>query len=657
MKTKHSLLLPVILTGVVLLSGCSGKDNQVTPTQAPDTAAVTSQLTPTPGNLPGGNQGSSDNNNQNPNGNQVPDGSGLPADGQNGDWGDWGNWGGNRVTPTPVPVVTIPAEDPVNDKTNTSVKENTEPVDVKLGFGDDGNYAFAEANTFYTQDVRLTITAPYESTIYYTLDGSEPTAESSIYTEPLVFKAHGSRFPEAAILRVKVLDINGNWSKTAARTYLAGTKLDGRFTTVVFSISGNPGDLTEGPDGIFYGTNYEQRGRESERMVHIEAWRADGTNLIDQYGGVRIYGGYNRQATLKSMKLFSRKSYDEDNKNFKFSEFNTMKLDGSENIIKKYDKLVLRNCGNDNQFAFIRDELSQRLVQLAGFECYEQVIPAVAYLNGQYYNLFWLHESYCDKYFKEKFGDAEGEFIILEGEDTIKKDDDDPATQVEVEAYNKAYNEFINSDLTDDSVYKKLCDFMDVEDYLNFFAWNICLNNWDWPNNNFKCYRYVEASDSVLSQEGAITTPTTKYYDGRWRFLPHDMDYTYGLYGQDKTQANYNTLRVVMNKNNVRYSPLFTKLMDRKDCRSYFRAKCLEYCNGPLSEESIISTYKKLHAERVDELEQYYLFLERMRRLGEDSLWTTASNYQGNEDQIFEFARDRAGYILRYLDELLPELE
>ena len=97
--------------------------------------------------------------------------------------------------------------------------------------------------------------------------------------------------------------------------------------------------------------------------------------------------------------------------------------------------------------------------------------------------------------------------------------------------------------------------------------------------------------------------------------------------------------------------------MDRKDCRSYFRAKCLEYCNGPLSEESIINTYKKLHAERADELEQYYMFLERMRRLGEDSLWTTASNYQGNEDQIFEFARDRAGYILRYLDELLPELE
>ena len=127
--------------------------------------------------------------------------------------------------------------------------------------------------------------------------------------------------------------------------------------------------------------------------------------------------------------------------------------------------------------------------------------------------------------------------------------------------------------------------------------------------------------------------------------------------GQAKAKENYNTLRVVMDENNERYSPLFTKLMERKDCRSYFRAKCLEYCNGPLSEQSIISTYRVIHAERLTELGNFYDFMERMRRLGEDSLWAQASLYAGYEQEIFEFARDRAGYILGYIDELLPELE
>ncbi|MCR5768927.1 MAG: CotH kinase family protein [Lachnospiraceae bacterium] len=649
MKARSVVTLSAITVCAVLLFGCTAKNT--TPQTPAGNNTGTEKVSSTPAPTPTNAQGLPGNSNWN------------TDDWSNWDPNSWNGWDGNgnnsntennaTPSPTPEPEVTSAVTAPIS----TVDSDPDTPVEVKLGFGEDGNFAFAQANTFYVKDVRLTITAPAGSTVYYTLDGSIPDENSSVYTEPLVFEAHGGRFPEATIFRARAMSAEGDWSKTAARTYLAGTRLNGRFSTLVFSISGDPKDLTEGPDGIFYGENYLQRGRASERMVYIEAWKADGTNIFEQFGGVRIYGGYNRQATLKSVKIFARKSYDEDNKNFKFSEFNTKKLDGSDKIIKKYDKLVLRNSGNDNNFAYIRDELSQRLVELAGFDCFEAVMPAVAYLNGNYYMLFWLHESYCDKYFKEKFGDAEGEFIVLEGEDTIKSDDDDPATQVQVDAYNKAYNEFSSSDLTNDAIYSRLCDFMDVEDYLNFFAWNICLNNWDWPNNNFKCYRYVEASASELAKEGAAVTPSTKYYDGRWRFLPHDMDYTYGLYGQDKTQANYNTLRVVMNKNNVRYSPLFTKLMERKDCRSYFRAKCLEYINGPLSESSIISTYRKIHAERLTEFHNFYDYMERMRRLGEDSLWAQESLYAGYEQEIFEFARDRGGYVLKYLDELLPELE
>ena len=529
---------------------------------------------------------------------------------------------------------------------NKKEEKNETTNELELQFYSDGTFEFKQENRFYYEDVRLTITAPEGAKVYYTLDGREPYFDSRVYKEPITFKALGGEFPDAYTFRACILNSDGSSSKVAARSYLVGKNLKSRFSTVVFFISGDPDQLTEGPNGIMFGNNAFERGRDSERMVYIEAFEADGTPIFGQFGGVRVYGGYSRNYSIKSFKLFSRKSYDEDHKNFKIDVFQTPKLgEGEEGeVIGKYDKLVLRNGGNDYQFAFIRDELSQQLVKKAGFITYEEVVPAVVYLNGSYYAFHWLHENYCDKYLKERFGDGEGEFVILEGGDQLKDDDED--CQYYVDEYNEKYEKFSESDLTNDAIYNQLASYIDVESYLDFFAWNIALNNWDWPNNNFKCFRYVPA-DGEAGRDGV--------FDGRWRYLPHDMDYTYDIYDQAKAMENYNTLRVVMDKNNERYSPLFVKLMERKDCRDYFRNKTMEFLNGALSEKSIKETYEALHATRKQELTHYYNFLEVLNRRGDWTIWTKASNYANNEKQIYTFAQKRQAYVIRYMDELLPE--
>lgn len=559
-----------------------------------------------------------------------------------------GNWPPKTtVAPTPELVKSESISNLAkeqNKKEEKSVKE----IELQLDFYSDGSFEFAQDNQFYDNDVKLTINAPSGAKVYYTLDGSEPTLDSYIYTEPLSFLTLGGDFPDAYTLRACMINDDGTMSEVAARTFLVGRGTNSRFSTLVIFISGDPAELTDAPYGILYGDNAFERGRESERKVYIECFEADGTPIFAQFGGVRVYGGYSRNSTIKSLKIFSRKSYDEDHKNFKIDAFQTPKLgEGEEGeVIKKYDKLVLRNGGNDVQFGFIRDELSQTLVKKAGFETYEAVLPIVVYLNGHYYAFHWLHENYCDKYFKERFGDGEGEFVVLEGTDQIK--DDDEEIQDIVNDYNDAYDRFVASNLKNDAVYNELCKFMDVENYLDFFAWNIALNNWDWPNNNFKCYKYVPASGESLG-DGV--------FDGRWRFLPHDMDYTYGIYDQAKAKENYNTLRVVMDENNERYSPLFTKLMERKDCREYFRNKTMEFLNGALSEESIKEEYEKLHASRRRELLKYYDFLDILNRRGDWTIWTKVENYANNEKQIYTFAEKRGAYVIKYMDELLPELE
>ena len=574
-----------------------------------------------------------------------------------GDWSEWADWynqNNNQNSNSQNSDDKPQAEPPKADTKETEAKEY-EVSRLALYFDADGSWAFGSTNKLYGNDVILDIYAPEGATVYYTTDGSTPNDESRRYKDSITLTAHGGSFPSAYSFRAVAVYADGTKSQVAARNILASSKLDGRYSTLIFCVSGEPDELTKKPNGIFTGKNYEQRGRESERKIYLDVFRADGSSVISQYAGVRIYGGYSRRQTMKSMKLFSRKSYDEDHKNFKLNDFGTLKLDGSGDVISKYDKLVLRNSGNDFQFAFIRDELSQTLCKKAGFECYEAVLPAICYLNGEYYGFFWLHENYCDKYFKEKYGDAEGEFVILEGGDQEKLDDDDPFVQKYVDEYNAKYNQFIKMDLNNDSNYKQLCNYIDVESYLDFFAWNIALNNWDWPNNNYKLFRYVEASASALSAEGAAVTPDNKVYDGRWRFLPHDMDYTYNLYDQNIAMYNYNTLKVVMSKNDERYAPLFTKLMDRSDCRAYFRAKTMEYLEGALSEESIVSTYYELHATRSDELAYFYKYIEQQNRKGDRDMWATPSNYNGTESGILEFAKKRAAYVIKYMDKLLPE--
>ncbi len=240
----------------------------------------------------------------------------------------------------------------------------------------------SQKDYFYNSSISVSVTAEKKGTIYYTTDGSEPTTGSKKYTGPITVSASGGSTPKATVLRVKAFYTDGSESPTAVHTYFVGSQISSRFTTLVFSVSGNPADLTKGPNGILYGKNYEKRGKGSERAVYLEVFNKNGAPVISQYSGVRVYGGASRQNEVKSLKLFARKSYGSGIGKFKYNFFNNKNNSGA--YIASYDKLVLRSYGNDWQFAYLRDEMCQRLAVKAGFPITESVVPAVVFLKGEY---------------------------------------------------------------------------------------------------------------------------------------------------------------------------------------------------------------------------------------------------------------------------------
>jgi hypothetical protein len=528
---------------------------------------------------------------------------------------------------------------PQSSQTEEQTETSTAPAQQSFEETDKAVW-FSQAAGFYTASLEVELkTADGAGEIHYTTDGTIPDETSPVYTEPISIIADSGTFPRTVCVQAVEVYDDGTVSDPVGHHYFVNSNISDRFTTLVFAVSGDPEQLTEEPDGIFYGDNYEDRGRESEREVYLEAYSPEGEQLLAQYAGVRIYGGASRESAVKSMKLFARKAYDTDNGKFKLNVFGTEDADGK--VISKYDKLVLRNAGNDFQFAYMRDELGQTLAKAAGFSDYEAVVPAVGYLNGKYYGFYWLHESYCDDYFKKKYGDADGEFVITSGSEQQKWDSSDDEG-VYKDEYQTMYDQIKGLDLTQDENYAQVTACIDVENYLDYYAFNLYLSNKDWPQNNYKCYRYEPAEGEEYG---------TGVFDGRWRYLLHDVDYTFGLYDQRETKANYDTLKQVMKESSDRYAPLFTALMEREDCRQYFVEKMLEYMNGALSTASILETFDELSELRDTELSYYYEYLESLRNNGDDSVWTRSSHLQEYTQQIKNFAASRPDYMAKFLQD------
>lgn len=521
------------------------------------------------------------------------------------------------TTPEPTEAPTPEPTEYVTPAPTEITKEAMQQIYKKAVENSKAKVDFSIASGFYYEDQSLTLEAEGASAIYYTMDGAVPSYRKTEYTRPIVLHASHADLPKCIVIRAIAYYPDGTKSPVFTQSYFMDSEIVGRFTTLVFSIAGEPQDLTEGPQAIFKGDNVTMHGREYEKEVYLEVFEPDGQCVVAQDLGLRIFGGESRTYAIKSMKLYARKEYDKKNKTIAYNFFDTPRVRGG--YIKEYKRLVLRNTSQDFQRAYIRDEFLHTLARRAGYLDTEGVRPVVTYLNGVYYGMHWMHENYCDEYFKEKYGDTEGKYVILEGSEKNKKHrkETDPDYMPEAVAFQNEYERFLTLDLNDDDNYAQVCAFMDVENYLDYFAFNVYVNNTDWPENNYKCYAYFP--DDGIYEEGTVR-------DGRWRFLLHDMDFSFRTMKRDdgtETSPDYNFLRDVANDNNHHYAPLFAKLMEREDCRKYFVDKMYDLIENVFNPENLESVLDEVDASRITEMKFFYVKLDELDREGVDRIWSS----------------------------------
>ena len=546
--------------------------------------------------------------------------------------------------------ITIDKDSKVDVDTSSDSKEpNVEEANQTNNQG----IAFVQQDYFYKDTVYLELVSDRPCDIYYTMDGSEPDKSKSLYQDKIELKS-GSQVKVYSI-KAKGYFSDDSETDTIVHTYFVGRNVHRRFSTLIFSITSDPYNLYDYEYGILIPgklrddfikanphkhidppdpANFNMRGRESEREAYLEILEADGNVVASQKAGIRVYGGWSRANQQKSLKIFARKAYDQVNNKIRYEFFpDKTSASGDGTTIGAFKRLVLRNTGNDNGFGFIRDELFQTLAGQAGFRDYQAVRPAALFINGDYRGHLWLHEVYCDEYFEQHYGEYAGTFEILEGGETFKKLDDDRVNEYAIEDYEEAYS-YTYEDLRNDVVYNKLREVIDVENYLDYYALQIYIGNEDWPHNNYKVYRYYAAEGEEYREAP---------FDGKWRYLLHDLDYSFGIYGTGPWEDN---LRKYVSKPGEvnRESPLFSQLLLREDCKEYFIKRTLDLINGAFSSDNLNKVLDKMNEERLNEQ-------LRMYDKGLIADWVKPSHLSDQIKRIKEYGADRVSYTLgKYRD-------
>ncbi len=495
---------------------------------------------------------------------------------------------------------------------------------------------------FYGEDISVEIHAN-GSEIYYTLDGSLPKPEESgtyryedtlrLYADP-----KGKSRINCYVIRSVAVDSTGKQSAVSTATYFCGSGDAGFYTVPVVSLVTDPANLYDPTHGIF--TNYWEKGQEWERPMQF-AYFVDGREVVHMDVGARIHGGASRGSEVKSIRLYARTEYDEQNK-FVYDFFEDAPIEATDVdglSITEFKRLLLRNGGNEAATwdrSLYRDLLTQQAAKQVGIDV-QAGRPVIVFLNGEFYGVLNLRERMDEKYIKEHYDVAEEDVAIYEfwygstGNFHVNV-----AVQVdqlynkERDYYNEAYDYCTKYDMSLSVNYKKAQEYFDIENFIDYYCVQIYSGNEDWPGNNCKAWRYVGAKSAEPGKDGKI------------RWLMYDVEYAWSLYGASPER---DSLAMLFDENKTEWpnpngsTALFRSFMRNAEFRNRFVTRFLDMMNSNLSTEALTAF--------CDEMEELYGPIMKEYR---DSTSQNFADLSHTAKQIREYVILREEMMEKHLD-------
>ena len=550
------------------------------------------------------------------------------------------------------------------------------PADVQDDAADSSSALhFSAESGFYDAPFQLTVTAEGGAKIFYTLDGSTPTADSTEYTGPIEIADCSSEpnrlsmrtdiVPEnaglpatapeepvdkAVLIRAVSVDASGAVSPVETRTYFIGfgEKASYYQKLRVISLVTDEENLFDPERGIYVRGavydkwkssdeydpdmpewrtpgNYTQTGKEWERPAYMQIF-ADGRLEAGQYVGIRIHGGATRSYPQKSFNVYARKDYGASKLRCDlFSGSAVSAADGTP--ITEFDSFMLRNGGNDAQYTRFRDKLNQSLVSDRDF-LVQAMAPCIVFLNGEYWGHYEITEKLDDAFIKAHYGIPKKDVCI------IKKEALDEGSEECFAEWEQLRKWIQETDFSDSAAYEELCARIDMQGFMDYISAETYINNANWGKSNMAMWK------------AAVTDAQNPCADGRWRFIMFDTDYSTGIYGEAlPSDKNISALL----EDDCFLSDLLRAALKNEGFRTQFRDTFTEIAEQNFDAARVEQEIERLSAEYHDLVTDTY-----------NRFWgawiggaMAEGNYAAEVKSVQRFYQKRGEYIKADLEQVL----
>lgn len=528
--------------------------------------------------------------------------------------------------------------------------------------------AFSVPGGLYATNVEVSLsTVETGAVVRYTLDGSEPTEASPIFTNALVlgsktgtpndlseiptnYEPSGPPYYEGwqspagevfkfHVLRARVFRDGAMASPAASRSYVVDAAGTNRFTLPVVSLATDAGNLFSAETGIYtpLNGNMWQTGSAWERPGTLELFEPDGTCAFNETIGVRLHGNTTRSRPRKALRLYARGSG-----SFAYQLF-------ADKAVDAFDTFILRNGGNDWGNGVIRDLFLQSLTDNTGLDR-QFGRPVLVFFNGEYWGLHDLRERFDDGYAKHNYGLDEDEYVQVE----IDNASASPYVPIYDSGNEALGGDFSNlwdyvrtHDLANPAYYAAVQERLAVDSFIDFYQANIFFANTDWPGNNVRAWRSV-ATNRV---EGAPAR-----HDARWRFMLYDTDFGFGanfeyVPGRDEF-TQHDTLAYAASPfqtatpNHPDATLMFRRLLDNADFRQAFVVRFCDQLNVAYSRAHVTNRWAQWVALVAPEMDEHA------------ARWRQPTNWNNECDRIRAYGEQRTeavwGHVRDYFGLAAP---